>query len=111
MFTMTVGVMAMAMSIPESLRPAVVEAASRWFAGRGEAGSLEPARVACWRFLEAKNGDSTTVADRTHIAVRSLICLLCDQPDEGADLETGWEFFAQLAQRFGGLEDALGLPR
>ena len=111
MFTMMVGVMAMATSIPDSLRSAAVEAGARWFAGLDKPGSLEPARVACWNFLEAKNGNSTTVADRTDIAVRGLICVLWDQPDEGDDLETGLEFFAQLADRFGGLEDALGLVK
>ena len=107
MFLMTLGVMAMAGHIPEPLRPAVVEASARWFAALEGPGLLEPARVACWKYLESKNGNSTAISDKTDIAVRGLICVLWDEADEGDDLETGLEFFAQLVDKYGGLEAAL----
>jgi hypothetical protein len=109
MFLMTLSVMAMARHIPEPLRPGLVEASARWFAGLEGIGSLQPARVACWKYLEAKNGNSTSVTDKTDVAVRGLICVLWDHADEGDDLEAGLEFFAQLVDPYGGLEATLGL--
>jgi hypothetical protein len=109
MYTMTVGVMAMAAAVPDPLKVAAIDAGARWFAGLGEGESFERARVACWKFLEDRNGSSSVVVDRTDIAVRGLICVLWDQPPEPADLETTLEYFAELADRFGGLEDALGI--
>lgn len=109
MMVMTLGVMAMARAVPYSLRAALVEACARWFAGVQPNGSLEEARVECWKFLEAKYGNSTTVEDREDLAIRALICILWDEANEGDDLETGLDFFAQIADRFGGLEAVLGL--
>lgn len=109
MMVMTFGVMAMAREVPPSLRAALVQGCARWLAGARTNGALEEARVECWKFLEAKHGDSTTIADREDIAVRALICVLWDEADEGDDLEMGLDFFAQIASQFGGLEEALGL--
>lgn len=110
MMVMTFGVMAMAREVPHQLRAGLVEACARWFAVQ-PTGSLEEARVECWKFLEAKHGNSTTVADREDMAVRALICVLWDEADEGEELEMGLDYFAQIADRFGGLEPALGLSK
>lgn len=107
MQVMTVGVMAMAREVPASLRGALVDAGTRWLTDRSSP-SLEAARVAAWQFLDAKNGSSVPVADREDMAVRALICVLWDEPDPGGDLEMSLDFYAGIAQRFGGLESALG---
>ena len=109
MWLMSVAAMAMAADIPATLRPAMAAAVSRWYANAVDQPSLEPARVACWRFLDAKNGNSTTIDDRIDVAVRTLICVLWDAANEGSDLVMGLDFFAGLANRHGGLEPILGL--
>ena len=40
---------------------------------------LEEYRVACWQFLDTKNGNSTTIADREDQAVRLVIGLLFEE--------------------------------
>lgn len=109
MWVMTVAAMAMAQDIPLNLRPAMAAAVDRWYAKTADHQSLEPARVACWRFLDTKNGNSTTIDDPVDVAVRTLICVLWDEADEGSDLATGLDFFTGLANRRGGLELILGL--
>lgn len=109
MQTMTLGVSAMAPDLPRQLLGELVAAEGRWLTHAVCVPGLENARVAAWRFLEAKNGNSTMIRDRVDLAVRALICVLWDYPDEGVELEDGLEFFAQLAERYGGLERALGL--
>lgn len=109
MQTMTLGVMAMAEDLPANLKEQLVAAERRWLAPVDPLPVLTAGRVAAWQFLGAKNADSTTIEDRVDIAVRALICVLWDEADEGSEMEDGLEFFAQLAERYGGLEQVLGL--
>jgi hypothetical protein len=58
---------------PLGLR-ALSVATSRWVDGRLV--DLEPIRVECWQYLDAKNGNSTTIASDEDRAMRALIgCL------------------------------------
>ena len=109
MWLMTVAAMAMAADIPVTLRSAMAAGVSRWYAGDVGQASLESARVACWQFLDAKNGNSTTIDDRVDVAVRTLICVLWDAADEGSELAMGLDFFVGLVNRHGGLEPTLWL--
>ena len=109
MTVMTFGVMAMAREVPHSLRAGLVAGCARWFAGMQPERSLTRYRVECWKFLDAKHGNSTTVADREDMAVRALICILWDKPHEGGHLAQGLDYFAHLAEEFGVLDPALGL--
>ena len=93
MQVMCIRTLEMTKAVPPGLRPALVDSASRWLVGN-ETPSLEPARVACWQFLEGKNGNSTTINDREDVAVRALICVLCDEPDD--DLDMSIDFFESL---------------
>lgn len=106
---MTLGVMAMARELPESLRYALALACERWYAGATDAASLQAASVDCWDFLEAKHGTSTVIADRTDAAVRALICVLWDEVPGVDEVDMTLEFFAPLAGRFGGIAEAMGL--
>jgi hypothetical protein len=54
-------------------------ASRRWL--RGHTQPLEPLRVAVWTFLDAKHGNSTTIADDEDRAMRALLCCLYDEPD------------------------------
>jgi hypothetical protein len=92
-------------------------------------GSLAPwARdrlVALWRLLVviaalvagfavtttsgAANGSSSVISDREDLAVRALLCVLWDEVPTSDDFEMTLEFFAPLADGFGGIEPALGL--
>lgn len=46
---------------------------------------LLESRVACWRYLDAKNGNSTTIGDREDHAMRALICVLFDDEEDLGD--------------------------
>ncbi len=109
MAVMTLGAMAMARELPAALRPALAAASTRWYVGSCDGGSLETARIDSWRFLEDKNGDSTTIADRVDLAVRSLICVLWDEAPEEEDIASTLDFFATIADRYGDLEPVLGI--
>lgn len=106
---MAIVVMAMAGEIPESLQSAFMSATQRWYAGQSTLGSLQSASVACWEYLEAKNGSSTEINDRSDIAVRALICVLWDEEPDDDDLQMTLDFFAPLADRFGGIAEVLGV--
>ncbi len=78
LWVMTVKVMQMSGYIPIELRRALFGAVERWYLRSQDAPKLEPWRVRCWQFLEARHGNSSTVADRVDVAVRGLISVLCD---------------------------------
>ncbi len=94
----------MADDVPAELQEQPVAAERRWLAPVGPLPALAAGRVAAWQFLDAKNGDSTKIEDRIDLAVRALICVLWDEADEGSEMEDGLEFFALLAERYGGLD-------
>lgn len=97
---MTLKTIAMAKDLPDELREDLAAAARRWLTSESPLLSMEVARVAAWRFLEAKNSGSTTSMERTDVAVRALICVLWDEADEDGDMEDGLESFAQLAEQY-----------
>ncbi len=108
MRTMTFGTMAMAQDLPPVLHPALVAAMERWLGGAGEGPELTEHCVAAWVFNETKNGNSTTIADQTDIAVRALICILWEEALVDDQSWDTLEFFTSLAERYGGLERILG---
>lgn len=103
MFVMTSEVMSMANTMPEELHPALVLAVRRWYGGDVQVGPLEPARILCWDFLQAKHGNGNTLIDREDISVRALICVLWDTADEGDDLYLGLDYFEGLLDHLAGL--------
>lgn len=96
---MTLCVMAMATHVPDHLRPALQAAVERWYVGTSAATIWEPFRIACWQYLDEKNGNSTTIADRTDIAVRALICVLGRDLDTDCDMTM--DFFGSLLGKTG----------
>lgn len=107
MQTMTLRVMAMAKDLPVELLDGVVVAHKRWLVAGSQESVMDAIRVASWRFLEAKNGNSATMEDRIDVAAPALICVLWDEADEGGEMEDGLEFFAFLIKRYGDLSEHL----
>jgi hypothetical protein len=53
----------------------------RWVEAEVPGTYLLEHRVACWHYLDAKHGDSTTIDDRQDHAVRAVIALLFEWSD------------------------------
>lgn len=97
---MVLCVMAMAADVPTELRPALQAAVGRWYVGTAAVAPWEPFRLACWQHLDDKNGNSTTIADRTDTAVRALICVLGDELSAD-DYDMTLDFFGSLMGKSG----------
>ncbi|GAB4062458.1 hypothetical protein GCM10028777_02250 [Angustibacter speluncae] len=110
-FVMCIAVMTMARHIPPPLRPALLRGCARWYADVEDADSLESDRVLCWHYLDAKNGNSTTINDATDVAVRVLIGVLWDECDEEDvdHFDMGFDFFAGLLARYRELDTQVRL--
>lgn len=100
MQTMTRRVIAIAKDLPDELLDGVAAAERQWLSNEASVPHVEDLRVAAWRFLEAKNGNSVTIDDNSDIAVRALICVLWDEADEDGAMEEGLEFFARLEEQY-----------
>ncbi len=77
-----------------------LEVADRyWRRGLATADELDAARVACWKYLDAKNGNSTTIDGLGDHLTRAVICVLYPpSPDGPNDLgDTADWFRAMLA--------------
>jgi len=82
--------------LPAIGRSGLVVAQEYW-TGNGRATSdLDDARVGCWQYLDAKNGDSTTIRDREDHAVRALICVLGNKPEQASDHFDTLVFFFEM---------------
>ena len=81
----------------------------RWFAPSPVDRPLAGLAAECWSYLEAKNGNSTTVADREDVAVRTLLCVLWDEVPDAEELDSTLDYFVSLVDQFEGIGDALGL--
>ena len=103
MRVMTVTVMGLARDVPPALRGGLADACARWLANQ-PVGSLEPARVAAWQFLDEKNGSSSTVADATDAVVRALICILWDEA-QATDLDLAVEAFVGFVNQARSAQD------
>lgn len=100
---------AMAGDLPAQLLPDLAAAQRRWSGPAPDQPSLEPARVRSWQHLDTEGAGSAMPEARSHLAVRALICVLWDVAPDGPDLEETLEWFAVLAQQYGGLEHTLGV--
>jgi len=83
--------------LPGVGRSALSMAEGRWL--KGEPGNLTASRIACWEYLQARNGNSTAIADREDFAMRALICVLYedeDQSDIGETVGFALDMFAAL---------------
>ncbi|MFT3943631.1 MAG: hypothetical protein QM705_07385 [Ancrocorticia sp.] len=109
MRTFALAAMAVAVDIPESLRPGLVAGLNRWFVGMGSGESLMSHRIAAWEYLEQKNGSSGAIVDDVDRAVRILIYLLWDEGSDDGDLSDGLDFLVPLLNQYGGLERVLGM--
>jgi hypothetical protein len=69
--------------LPPIGRTALDAARRCWIDQVDDPRQLEEHRVACWQFLDTKNGNSTTIADREDQAVRLVIGLLFEESKEG----------------------------
>lgn len=74
--------------LPSHLRPTVDALVVDWTNGIPDHATLALAKAALWAFLEAKHGDTTTIADGEDRAVRAALCL-ADPPGkfDASDLE------------------------
>jgi hypothetical protein len=96
MWVMVVQALAMAAHVPIELRQALVAASARWYTRDCDPPRLEEWRVASWRFLQAKHGNSTTVIDLSDVAVRALICVLWDDEPSGEDADMSLDYLGSL---------------
>lgn len=96
MWVMTVEIMKLAESLPHELRQALVDVCQHWYVPSQATASLEAWRVRCWQFLEAKNGNSSSVVDRSDVAVRGLICVLWDSEPSFEDVDPTLEYLGSL---------------
>ena len=99
MWVMVVEVLALAEFVPADLREALLDAARRWYLRSSEVPPLESWRVASWRFLQTKHGNSTAVSDRVDIAVRALICVLWDEEPTKDDTDLTLDYLGSLLDR------------
>lgn len=108
MWLAAVSAMAKASALPRALRASLISACSRWF---GEpTGAHPPLRqlaADCWAYLETKHGNSSSIVDREDIAIRTLLCVLDDEPPAAADLDMTIDFLVSMLDRFGGLRRVL----
>lgn len=73
---------------------ALAAARRRWLGPETADTPLLEHRIACWKYLDAKHGNSTTIADREDHALRAVIAVLFEaaQGDlyEGASFTLEW---------------------
>jgi hypothetical protein len=62
--------------VPDPLAATMQAVTSAWMSDRGPGREfLLDAKAAIWRAFEAKNGDTTTIADVTDRTLRACLCL------------------------------------
>lgn len=75
--------------LPNVAAEALEVAEGYWQQSDGAPEDLVSARVACWEYLDAKNGSSAVVEDQEDHLVRAVICILFEEDENsGSDL---WE--------------------
>jgi hypothetical protein len=90
-----------AVDLSEVGQQSLALARRHWHGDAADPEGLAQASAACWTYLESKNGNSTTIADREDQATRLLICCLHPDRDDwpvNADLWLGFalEMVAKL---------------
>ncbi len=87
--------------LPQLGRSALALARRYWTSDDGVPRVLLEARVQCWEYLDVKNGDSTTIADREDHAMRALICCLYGETQEPGDCFDSVSFFFEMLNGLG----------
>jgi hypothetical protein len=74
--------------LPPELHSRLIEVNAAWEEGNADKELLMSVKLECWAYLQAKSGNSTTVADKEDRAIRAMLCLVEPAGDREAASET-----------------------
>ncbi|WP_426344819.1 hypothetical protein ACN9MU_15265 [Pseudoduganella sp. R-32] len=78
---------------------ALQQATRFWLDQSLDGTSLEDARISCWRYLNSKHGNSTSIDDKEDAAMRALLCVLYEKPQSDEFTEESLYWFVDMFDR------------